>query len=64
MQTMIHTALLYFVTEMKLLIVIVLVLNMSLTKLKNLVGIKTSKLTFFEYKQKFSDVRILLYWIH
>ena len=41
----------YFVTEVKLFISIVLVLNMLLKKLKNLSGIKTRKLTFFEYKQ-------------
>ena len=43
--------LLYFETEVKLFIPIVLVLNMFLKKLKNLSGIKTQKLTFFEYKQ-------------
>ena len=46
-----HIGLLYFVTEVKLFILIVLVLNMFLKKLKNLLGITTSKLTFFEYKQ-------------
>ena len=40
-----------FVTEMKFFISIVLVLNMFLKKLKNLLGIKTWKQTFFEYKQ-------------
>ena len=36
-----HIGLLYFVTEVKLFILIVLVLNMFLKKLKNLLGIKT-----------------------
>ena len=36
-----NIGLLYFVTKMKLLISIVLVLNMFLKKLKNLLGIKT-----------------------
>ena len=48
---MIHIGLFYFVKEVKFLISIVLGLNMFLNKLKNLSGIKTSKLTFFEYKQ-------------
>ena len=37
---LVHIRLLYFVTEMKLFISIVLVLNMFLKKLKNLLGIK------------------------
>ena len=37
---MIHIGLLYFVTEMKLFILVVLVLNIFLKKLKNLLGIK------------------------
>ena len=45
----VHIGLLYFVTEMKLFISIISVLK----KLKNLLGIKTWKLTFFEYKQTF-----------
>ena len=47
---LVHIGLLYFVTEMKLFISIVLVSNMFLKKLKNLSGIKTSKPTYFEYK--------------
>ena len=35
----------------KLFILIVLVLNMFLKKLRNLSGMKTQKLTFFKYKQ-------------
>ena len=41
MQMWAHIGLLYFVTEMKLFILIVLVLNMFLKKLNNLSGIKT-----------------------
>ena len=41
MQMQGHIGLLYFVTEKKLFISIVLVLNMCLKKLKNLTGIKT-----------------------
>ena len=51
MQTQAHIGLLYFVKEVKLFISIVLVLNVLVKKLKNLLGIKTSKVTFFEYKQ-------------
>ena len=51
MQTQEHIRLIYFVKEVKLFISIVLVLNMFLKKLRNLLGIKSSKLTFFEYKQ-------------
>ena len=51
MRMLVHIGLLYFVTEMKLFFLIVLVLNMFLKKLKNLLGIKTRKQTFFEYKQ-------------
>ena len=46
-----HTGLLYFVTEMKLFLSIVLMLNIFLKKLKNLSGIKTLKQTSFEYKE-------------
>ena len=49
MQMQAHIGLLYFVTEVKVFISIVLVLNMFLMKLKNLLGIKT----FFECKQTF-----------
>ena len=45
-----HIELLYFVTEMKLLISIVFVLNMFVKKLKNLLEIKAQKQIFFEYK--------------
>ena len=41
MQMQARIGLLYFVTEVKLFILIVLVLNMFLKKLKNLLGIKT-----------------------
>ena len=41
MQMQVYIRLLYFVTEMKLFILIVLVLNMFLKKLKNLLEIKT-----------------------
>ena len=51
MQMLVHIGLLYFVTEMRLFISIVLVFNMFLKKLKSLLRIKTQKLTFFEYKQ-------------
>ena len=40
MQTLGHIGLLYFVTEVKLFVSIVLVLNMFLKKLKHLLGIK------------------------
>ena len=42
MQMQAHIGLLYFVTEMKLFISIVLALNMFLKKLKNLLGIKAN----------------------
>ena len=51
MQTLEDTGLLYFVTKMKLFILIVLVLKMFLKKFKNLLDIKTSKPMFFEHKQ-------------
>ena len=51
MQMLLDIGLLYFVKEVKLFISIVLVLDIFLKKLKNLSGIKTQKLTFFEYKQ-------------
>ena len=51
MLMLVHIGLVYFVTEIKLFISMVLVLNMFLKKLKNLSGIKTQKLTFFEHKQ-------------
>ena len=43
--------LLYFVTEVRFFISIALVLKTFLKRLKYLSPIKTSKLTFFEYKQ-------------
>ena len=62
---MIHIGLFYFVKEVKFLISIVLGLNMFLNKLKNLSGIKTSKLTFFEYKQTIQSyvVTFALYFL-
>ena len=51
MQTQAHIGLLYFVKEVKLFISIVLVLNVLVKKLKNSLGIKTSKVKFFECKQ-------------
>ena len=51
MQMLVHIGLLYFVKEVKLFISIVLVLNVLVKKLKNSLGIKTSKVKFFEYKQ-------------
>ena len=51
MQVLVHAGLLSFVEEMKLFTSIVLVFNMFLKKSKKLSGIKTSKLTFFKYKQ-------------
>ena len=51
MQMLVHIGLLYFVKEVKLFISIVLVLNVLVKKLKNPLGIKTSKVKFFEYKQ-------------
>ena len=47
-----HIGLLYFVTEIKVFTSIVLVLNIFLKKLKNLLGTKTQKQTFFKYKQR------------
>ena len=41
MQPLVRIGLLYFVTEVKLFILVVLVLNMFLKKLSNLSGIKT-----------------------
>ena len=62
---MIHIGLFYFVKEVKFLISIVLGLNMFLNKLRNLSGIKTSKLTFFEYKQTIQSyvVTFALYFL-
>ena len=62
---MIHIGLFYFVKEVKFLISIVLGSNMFLNKLKNLSGIKTSKLTFFEYKQTIQSyvVTFALYFL-
>ena len=62
---MIHIGLFDFVKEVKFLISIVLGLNMFLNKLKNLSGIKTSKLTFFEYKQTIQSyvVTFALYFL-
>ena len=51
MQMQAHTELLYLVAEAKLFISIALVLNTYLRKLKNLLGIKTLKLAFFQYNQ-------------
>ena len=51
MQMLEHIGLLYFVKETELFNSIVLVLNMFRKKLNNLSGIKTSKPTFFDYKQ-------------
>ena len=51
MQMLVHIGLLYFVKEVKLFISIVLVLNVLVKKLKNSLGIKTSKVKFFECKQ-------------
>ena len=48
MQMLTHIGLLYYVTEMKLFILIVLVLNMFLKKLKNLLAIKTIKANTFQ----------------
>ena len=48
---LVHIGFLYFIEEVKLFISIVLVLIMSLKKLKDLSGIKTSKQAFFEYNQ-------------
>ena len=50
MQMLAHIGLLYFV-KVKLFILTVLVLNMFLKKLKILLGIQASKLTFFEDNQ-------------
>ena len=45
---------------MKLFISMVLVLNMFLKKLKNLLEIKTEKLTVFKYKQRIGFIDFIL----
>ena len=53
-----------FCKKMKLFILIVLVLNIFLKKLKNLLEIKISRLIFLSTRKQFNNVWVLLHRIH